>query len=343
MKAFRLLSAISCLAISSGVHVLAQTPPVPPAPPLPEIPAVAPVPPPPLADGEFREIERTVERAQREAAKQLASAQAARVDAQKALGKIKAEMRWMTGSKASRVLIVPADEAEPETIAHMEEDLAVMGRIIEKSVDSKERQPKALGIDVLTFAGPAGAQHLYVGGHGAIFTLRVKFPLSAPATETADREPDKETSSAWEDARRDIFGSSERHAFKDFAFKDQEDYDEDKVEQLKSSLIESLKHGTHIRHLKPDERVTVVVTSGGSGLFESRVGRAGYGGYGTAGSYARSGDSKERRSSRVVEVKEKGRLDSVLTIQAKKSDIDAFAKGTLDADAFRKKVTVMTY
>jgi len=32
-----------------------------------------------------------------------------------------------------------------------------------------------------------------------------------------------------------------------------------------------------------------------------------------------------------------------MTIRAKKSDVDAFSKGELDLDAFRKKVVIFTY
>jgi hypothetical protein len=35
--------------------------------------------------------------------------------------------------------------------------------------------------------------------------------------------------------------------------------------------------------------------------------------------------------------------ESVLTIHAKKSDIDAFAKGKINSDEFRKKASVLIY
>ena len=34
---------------------------------------------------------------------------------------------------------------------------------------------------------------------------------------------------------------------------------------------------------------------------------------------------------------------SIMTLRVKKSDVDAFAKGNLDLDAFRKKVAITTY
>jgi hypothetical protein len=47
---------------------------------------------------------------------------------------------------------------------------------------------------------------------------------------------------------------------------------------------------------------------------------------------------REGRISRSI-----GPEESFLSLQARKSDIDAFAKGTTDLDAFRKKVTILTY
>jgi hypothetical protein len=35
--------------------------------------------------------------------------------------------------------------------------------------------------------------------------------------------------------------------------------------------------------------------------------------------------------------------ESTMTLRAKKSDIDAFAKGTLDLDAFTKRVAIQVY
>jgi hypothetical protein len=328
MKAFTPSTRSLCAAllVSALATVNAQVPPKPPAPPAQPAKEIQDL-------HEF--AAQTQHQVQHQVANQLAQAGAAQAEAHRALARVKSDVHWLGGSKAGRVLIIPAAEPEPETIAQLEEDLSVMGRLIEKSVDSKDRKPKAMGLDVLTFVGPAGAQHLYVGGHGAIFTLRVRFPLSAPPTQTAKDETADETDSTWEEARREVFGPSglERNVFGAFKelernFKDEEEYDSEKVERLKNSIIDSMKHAARIRHLAADERVTVVITSGSGGTFEARVGRG----------YGRSGGS-----ARVEEVREKTRLDSVLTIQAKKSDVDAFAKGSLDSDAFRKKVTIMSY
>lgn len=81
------------------------------------------------------------------------------------------------------------------------------------------------------------------------------------------------------------------------------EYNEGKVEDLKRRLIRVLKHSANIRSLKPDEQL--IVTARGPKL---AIGPA-----------------------------------KVLSIRAKKQDIDAFAKGELDLDQFRKKVQILMY
>jgi hypothetical protein len=81
------------------------------------------------------------------------------------------------------------------------------------------------------------------------------------------------------------------------------EYNEGKVEDLKRRLIRTLKHSANIRSLKRDEQL--IVTARGAKLA--------------------MGPAK------------------VLSIRAKKSDIDAFAKGEADLDQFRKKVQILVY
>jgi hypothetical protein len=80
-------------------------------------------------------------------------------------------------------------------------------------------------------------------------------------------------------------------------------YHEGKVEDLKRRLLRTLKHSANIRSLKPSEQIIVTVRGP-----QLALGRA-----------------------------------KVLSIRAKKSDIDAFAKGEVDFDQFRKKVQMLMY
>lgn len=77
-------------------------------------------------------------------------------------------------------------------------------------------------------------------------------------------------------------------------------YDARKVENLKTNIIKSLKHAANVRSLRPDEWVVVIVNSN----------------------------------------EQTGGLPRVLTVRARKSDIDAFSEGTLSLDQFRPKVQI---
>jgi len=190
----------------------------------------------------------------------------------------------------------------------------------------------------------AAPRILYLDGYGALFFLNVNFPLLPPPTKKEDTQPKEETSTEWEDARRELFQPSSfssdlprlftvDQGANAFAFStggQPEEYDADKVEELKKSLITSLKNAVHIRKLKGDETVTIVVTGRGPVTeMKSNLRR-------TSGTRSpnvwtttrsTSGDSKGTK----------------LIVRAKKSDIEAFQKDKTSLDDFRKKVTVMTY
>lgn len=80
-------------------------------------------------------------------------------------------------------------------------------------------------------------------------------------------------------------------------------YDELKVEDFKAKLVRTLKHAANIRSMKADERIILTVR----------------------GPQPPMGPAK------------------VLSIRAKKSDVDAFAKSQLNLDQFREKVQILMY
>src|ERR1044071_4184092 len=101
------------------------------APGLPAPPDSPPPPPPPGSDESS--VEQIIVRATRQAADEAKKAQAAQMKVQADIARLKGDaFRW-GGSKGSRVLIVPAEQPQPETISDLEEDLTVMGRVLEKA------------------------------------------------------------------------------------------------------------------------------------------------------------------------------------------------------------------
>lgn len=251
----------------------------------------------------------------------------------------------MSGSSGSRrTLVIPKGEPNPDMLAETEEDLNVMTLILEKALEqrSEEHGVKAMGIDV--FSSSSGIRNVLIEGHGAIFTLKTKLALVPPPTpkkeETRAKEP---ANSEWDDARRQLYGPSEIEKEIHKAMGKihvgfgggSEEYDEDKVRRLKDSLVEGLKSASNIRHLSGDHTVTVVVLSSSPiGEMRKVVAESGRGGGGSrrVEAYAKA----ERDSSGAG-------TGSRLLLQAKKSDIDAYAKGKLNTESFREKVKLQVY
>jgi hypothetical protein len=133
-------------------------------------------------------------------------------------------------------------------------------------------------------------------------------------------------------------------------------YDATRVEKLKTSLLTALKNASNIRSLKSDENVTLVVTSmnGGQGqgmVFQEKLKKlsapAGGSGGGSSGGSGggRFGAGGANWQSPVITLNQNSSAGTgaVLTIRARKSDIDAFAKGKLTLEEFRNKTATLIY
>jgi hypothetical protein len=233
-------------------------------------------------------------------------------------------------SGAGKPLLVRTSEAEPKTQAALEEDLSVMTRILDKSIEELpggQRRPRtALGIDVFFSPGSAPMRSIYLDNYGAVFFLNVGFPLIAPAEKHEDEKPAAD--SAWEDAKQELYG---QHLQTAVAGEPAEDYSQEKVEKLKDTLLASLKNATNIRDLKPDEFVTLWVSggnSGGAGRF--RVVK--HNTHATAGGNLWASDQAALPVRRTI-----------LTVRVSKADIDAYAKGALSHEDFEKRARITTY
>ena len=245
-----------------------------------------------------------------------------------------------SGSRAGRSLVIPKDDMDAQAMAAAEEDLNVMAVILNKAIDEKpDDDLKVMGIDIFGGLSSGGAKSLLVEGYGAIFILKTKLSLTPPPDEKEESQSKTKTSSEWEEARRRLYGKAEwerevHKSMKHFPGGTVVPYDEDKVNDMKNEVMDSLKNATNIRGLKGDNVVTVVIHSP---LFE--------------------GDPRDQFTVRLdaivrraagqehrIEHEEHGspgRRGSIM-IQAKKSDIDDFAKNG-NKEAFRKKVKVRTY
>jgi hypothetical protein len=234
-------------------------------------------------------------------------------------------------------LIIRTSEADPASMSDIREDLAVMSRIVNKAVDRAVGRPardSAMGIVLSALPGSRRPDSLYLEGYGTVFFVNVKFPLvpSAPKDEDkAAQTPD----STWEQTKREL--SVERPAVPRLWEVPSGDvpaeYKSEPVDALKKELLESLKNATNLRHLKPEESVTIAVIGHRSAAL-GRLKRV--------GTMNKSGTRKAELHAVDVSGRAPDR-ESMLTIRVKKADVDAFAKGEIDSAEFAKHASVLTY
>lgn len=269
-------------------------------------------------------------------------------------------VRLDSRGRAARPMVVSSQPLDAKQLATVEEDLGIMARLLEKEIEREAGAggpPNALGIAITRLDGRAPSVML-LEGYGAVFTFNVRIPLTPPPARAAEKKAERPTDSPWERTRRELFGppggGSEREGEPGrrtggggagfggggegwMARAESLDYDAKKVEELKKSILEALKQAGNIRALKPDDYLTVVVQGGGSGgfgamevAFETRT---------TTSSTANGGPPRvETFVNRGGDAH--GQLSSMLTVRARKSDAEEFAKGKLTAEEFAKKALV---
>jgi hypothetical protein len=312
----------------------------------------------------IRDATRTANEAVRSAVK---AAHSAAADAGRTAGKSLDAMLYQFGGGArssSRSLAVLSSGVDPEKTDAIEEDLSVMARILQKAARSlrEEERFNAMGInlDSSVFGSASGARNLYIQGHGAVFLLSVKYPLVGPRDAQPQNPPTPPPDTEWERTREEVLGSPGGHAeIEDLGSGRPgkvklEAYDEAKVSGLKTALLDALKNASNIRHLQPREDVTIVVQGGDAADGSIRLTGAARGGGGTGTGGTARADVTIRREVREVRggagggetvtiTRAGGVGETVMTLRAKKADIDDFASGKLSAEEFRAKATVQTY
>ncbi|MBP7050982.1 MAG: hypothetical protein KBE65_08210 [Phycisphaerae bacterium] len=226
---------------------------------------------------------------------------------------------------AEPAMVIPAKEMDAQTAAQFLEDLSIMGRIIERSVanviesadsdllgfyrrmhvDNRDSSPCAL------FSSIGRARPLYVAGYGALFFVRVDFPL-LPPPQTTEKAPAKDESDVvWAETRRSILEPETSRAPGPRDDETAVPYDRARVDALKSALTTTMKHGKNIRGLDADEWLTIVVQ-------------------GTSGRTDASATTTVGNGS-------------TLTLRVKKSDAELYAKGELIQTQFEQRLQVVSY
>lgn len=232
------------------------------------------------------------------------------------------------GAASQRALVVRSSAPDPQAEAGLEEDLAVMSHLLNKALEDLPGGPpagnKVMGIDVLFTSGSSPLRSLYLDNYGAVFFLSVNFPVVPPSEKHAEEKPAGD--SAWEEARQELYGQRFERGLGEQA----EEYSQEKVDKLKDTLFEAIKNASNIRGLKLEDYVTVWVC-GGTG---SRAGRV----------RAFKANPPGALGGNIIAAEQPTAAKrTILTLRARKSDIDDYAKGNMPAEQFHKRAQLTTY
>jgi len=250
-------------------------------------------------------------------------------------------------SDAGTILVIPTDQMKAEDFSTIMEDMTIMSRIFNKNLqqahlpagggfsggfwDSGRRLGRFFGQD------SHAIEAIFLDGYGAVFMVNVDFPLSPPPEEQKEdkeAEAKKPADPVWAETMKELYQPEDVGEHK--KERPEEKYDAEKVENLKTTLIKSLKHAANIRNLKPADSVIITVkgrdVAGPALFFKAEAPLTLPQGSKTTGVYI--------SSSKVAEMSLAS--STVLIIRAKKSDIDAFSKDELDFDLFCQRLQIFT-
>ena len=237
-------------------------------------------------------------------------------------------------------LVIQFSSTNQNVIQEWEEDLTVMTRLIEEALQRAADEdltdvPFKLGIPITLVTANRSVRPLFLEGFGALFMIKVNFPVVPPTK--VDEEKSEHAESDWDKARQEIFGRQRQLSWLGGNVESGVDYDSDQVETLTKELTEVLKNAANFRNLKPDEYVSITVfgspNSGAKAVKPSRRKKS-----------EPSDMSKELdRTIQELVRNRPPRAGTVLTMRVRKGDVDAFSKGTINYDAFAKKVATNTY
>ncbi len=274
------------------------------------------------------------------------------------------------GAVTPNIVVIPTRETDPKAFVELREDMQVMLQIVREKL-SEPRMILGVLYDYGDFFGGRDrtAQAFYLQGHAALFVLDVDFPLVASAPRAGgEQEPPQGVDPVWQRAREKLYTPPNRMRYG--ARGRASEAERMSFEQFQDEMTKTLKHAANIHAIEPNEWVILTLVGqseeaapagagGGRGSY-SMMGGGGwveggaYGGgsFGTGGSvggrggfYSSTQGYSGGSAGRVPGHPASGPAApaTVLTIQAKKADSDAFGKGPLEFEQFRQKVKIFTY
>jgi len=270
------------------------------------------------------------------------------------LGNLEAGRKTRQGGT---ILVVPMEQTTPEIISAITEDMTIMARIFDKKVNPQRTRPNIVEVfignhhrDCWPFlaGNDQFTKGLYVQGYGALFLIKIDFPLMPPPEiEVEQRASDIDP--VWQQTQRELYTpitipehvntgiiEDERGAYyiSNHAVTENFEYNAEKVKELKRILLNLLKYASNIKHINSNESVAIAVTGASQPVLIKKITTKRSSGIAPTVGSAEPTEIKITASSSTTA--------SVMTIRVLKSDVDAFAKGELDFDQFQQLTEVRT-
>jgi hypothetical protein len=284
---------------------------------------------------------------------------------------------------ARKVVVIPASQSKAGDFASTTEDVRVMLHILDQKLIDEPSTIRGILTDYGDIFGRENlsSKAVYIQGYGVLFLMEVNFPLvAADQLQPKPEQPvEKNADTVWQQAKEQVFSPRDGTATRP---RSQIETMRARVERLKNELIETMKHASNIRQIEPNQWVIYNVTGisqssiqqrnpygtygatkfymyGAGGTLSPTDAPTGYGGTGVSGNTGYGGGySATGYGAGTYDTTVYGSgygpppadtlpvvlpSSEVLTIRAKKADVDAFAKGQLSMEQFRQKINMFTY
>ena len=283
-------------------------------------------------------------------------------------------------ASAIDVLVIPTSQVDPKAMAEIREDMQVMVHIL-RDMLSEPRMILGILYDYGDIFGRSdrGTQAFYIQGYGALFVMQVDFPFSFPAAAEPGDESEEPVDPVWQRARQRLRSPGARRPYgqgteEKMSF---EQFQNDLIATLKHAA--NIRHIDPNETVI----LTLIGQDAGEAWsdFDATRGafaRRGDGGF-SGGSYSVSGSSfgpdggttyantysysnsagtagsqtparntngnmkRDALGNVVYQKPSSPTIATVLTIQARKADVDAFSAGQIDREQFQQRVKVFTY
>jgi hypothetical protein len=268
------------------------------------------------------------------------------------------------------VFVIPTTQVMPDKAAETAEDLRIMLQILRDKL-SEPRMIRGAFVNFGDFFGDRdrALEAFYLQGSAAVFVLEMDSPFAfAPATPGAGAADKEAVDPVWQRARQRL--ASPQNPLGGAVSGRPGETEKMDFQQFQEDLLKTLRHAANLRNVEPNESIIVTIiahdesgawpapasvggsySGGGGARFEGRSYSTSSSSFGPSGgsTYAdsgtRSSGSMAGRGtpSRIGSSSAPAAPATVLTIQAKKTDIDAFAKGVLSFEQFQQRAKTFTY